>query len=1826
MVGDPSVEPALRAAVLRQIEKDGGPNLGHYKTSSLDRRLLGRLEAVGCDGLADYVARLERDAEERRELVEALMVGVTSFFRDPPVFAAVRSHVADPLLCANTTSEIRVWSAACSTGQEPYSLAILFAEAAEAMRKPLRLRVFATDISSRALAVASAGIYDEEGLQGLDEKRRDRWFLPIGSGQWKVRDELRQMVTFARHDITHDPAFPKMDLVCARNLLIYLNHDGQDRALQLFHFAMLPSGVLAVGESELTTGHRDLFRPLPTAPGLLRKVPANQPTPRSRSCADASRLDNAARGSAGGASLPESQASRRRLGMTDLLEAWLQQRGGSGLFLDNHERVLFAFGDVWQYLPPPRGQLANFTLGDLPNEALRIGLRDAVRRAAELGATRRFSLPGGADSPSLPGRVDPFRLPGGDTCYLLVLEPDATDQPFVAGELDLAATAQEYLGHMETRCAQLEATLQEEQALRNDGEERLRATNEELRAANEEQQSINEELRATTEELREKVAELSRAKQDIERTHDALSATEAEKSAILDHLEEGVLYLGKDLRCQWVNPAAAKLADRPPEALQGRYCYEALFGAEHVCPDCPALDVLKTGQSHERAESCMPNGRMMRMAASPVRDEHGRLVGVVQHYHDITEELRMAEELAERERLFRAMYESSPLAIQVFDPDGRLRHANPACLSIFGTVDRPDDLARLNLFEHWHLDEPQAEDLRAGRTVRAHFTVDFSQVRENNLYWTSRNDMARMEMTVTPLRLSAADPTVLGYLSQIEEITRRYQAERERERTHRQYREVFENANTILVRTGPTLAIEDLNPEAERVLGVKRAEVLGHNYAELFVPSSEARAELVGLASRALGGDPVQGYVQQVTTPVGETRTCLWNKVRATDEEGRPVGLILSGVDVTERHRLEERRREENEKLLEAERTAKIGHWQWLEGHGEATFSEGASRVFGLETHSGVIDDETFWSLIHPDDRGAVERANSMTLSTGQSREVTYRVCGEDGSLRHVRETQHPLRDPSGQVIGIRGAILDITAMRQAEEFWRLALDSVGDGVWERNPRTGDAQWSDSWYRMLGYEPGEIPASYRNLRAMIHEDDRALVEQAVEACMTGERDTYTAEFRMRHKNGHWVWILARGRIMAHDESGRPSRFVGTHMDISVRKEVERKLARRQRDLQEIMEGTSPVVGEELLEGLTLHLASVLGMNYLFVSENVPGQDGQAKMIAFRGPEGMLRPCQYPLAGSPSAEVFAGRTLVYEDGVTQDFPDDEQLLLLGIRGYIGVPLRASDGEVLGMMGALSAAPLEDVGFVKRVFLIFAARASAELEQRRMVAELRDSEQRLRQVVENMPVLVTAHDAEGRFVFWNAECERVSGYGKDEIVGNGNATRLLYANGAGPDAVAEESNYRNVECVLNTKSGDTRTILWSNISRQWPIPGWARWAIGIDITEQRKYEEGFRQAQKMSAIGELAAGVAHDFNNLLHVIFGSNEQFQEAPCLDEGLRQASLGIQQAAKRGSELVKQLMYFSRRETFHPEAQDLNALIQQSLSVLRRGTGESVEIVFTPIHGACTAKVDAGQVGQVLLNLCLNARDAMKGRSGRIDIRTRRTVLTDEEALPRGLTAGNYVTIDVADDGNGIPPHIREQVFEPFFTTKGKAHGSGLGLASAYAIMERHGGGIAFDTAVGEGSTFHLFFPVVRDRAREAVLPSASLPAAGRGKLLAGRTILVAEDDPLVLRLSVRGLEAAGATVLPVPDGAAAVKAFRHHADTVDAVLLDAIMPKMNGREAYMAILEIRPATPALFASGYSADVLHDDLLRGLNVEVIQKPCVPREIVAKLVKLLGDA
>jgi PAS domain S-box-containing protein len=320
----------------------------------------------------------------------------------------------------------------------------------------------------------------------------------------------------------------------------------------------------------------------------------------------------------------------------------------------------------------------------------------------------------------------------------------------------------------------------------------------------------------------------------------------------------------------------------------------------------------------------------------------------------------------------------------------------------------------------------------------------------------------------------------------------------------------------------------------------------------------------------------------------------------------------------------------------------------------------------------------------------------------------------------------------------------------------------------------------------------------------------------------------------------------------------------------------------------------------------------------------------------------------------------------------------------------------------------------------------------MEQRAMVDRLRQSEQRLHQIVQNMPVLVMAHGEDDLVQFWNAECERVSGYAQNEIVGNPEAEKLLCLHGyLGGNAKGLDS-YRNVECILTTKDGNTRTILWSDLSSGCPVPGWSRWAVGIDITEQRRHEDNFRHAQKMSAVGELAAGVAHDFNNLLHVILGSNDQVLEAPRLDEEARQAARNVRHAAKRGSDLVRQLMYFSRRESFHPEPQDLGLLVKHTLPVLRQGTGKGVRIRFVPAEGPCLAKVDAGQLGQALLNLCLNASDAMDCRTGHIEIGVQLRELSGEEAACRNLDSG--------DPGPGVRAVLHNQ-------GEGTGLGHGLGL-----------------------------------------------------------------------------------------------------------------------------------------------------------------------------------
>ena len=357
------------------------------------------------------------------------------------------------------------------------------------------------------------------------------------------------------------------------------------------------------------------------------------------------------------------------------------------------------------------------------------------------------------------------------------------------------------------------------------------------------------------------------------------------------------------------------------------------------------------------------------------------------------------------------------------------------------------------------------------------------------------------------------------------------------------------------------------------------------------------------------------------------------------------------------------------------------------------------------------------------------------------------------------------------------------------------------------------------------------------------------------------------------------------------------------------------------------------------------------------------------------------------------------------------------------------------------------------------------------------------------------------------------------------------------------------------------------------------------VMADVTERRVMEEQLRQAQKMDAVGQLAGGVAHDFNNLLTVITSYGQFLLNALPEHDPRRSDAHEITQAAARAATLTRQLLAFSRRQVLQPQVLDLNEVIGEMERLLRRVISEDISLVTQFESSIGAVRADRGQIEQVVMNLVVNARDAMPS-GGVLAISTRVAHLDAAYARRHaGVSPGRHVVIAVRDTGMGMDTATQERIFEPFFTTKAKGKGTGLGLSTVYGIVRQSGGHIEVRSALGRGTTFEIFLPQVA-----ASVPARSGHALGaipRGT----ETVLVVEDEDAVRHIVRRVLEEQGFTIMEARDGHEALRVCAQHGDDVDLVLSDVIMPGMGGRQLARALAATRPSLPVLFMSGYTDD-----------------------------------
>ncbi len=496
----------------------------------------------------------------------------------------------------------------------------------------------------------------------------------------------------------------------------------------------------------------------------------------------------------------------------------------------------------------------------------------------------------------------------------------------------------------------------------------------------------------------------------------------------------------------------------------------------------------------------------------------------------------------------------------------------------------------------------------------------------------------------------------------------------------------------------------------------------------------------------------------------------------------------------------------------------------------------------------------------------------------------------------------------------------------------------------------------------------------------------------------------------------------------------------------------------------------------------------------------------------------------------------------------------------------------------------------------------------------------SRARYQLLVENITDLVVKIDLDGRFLYVSPSYCKTFGKTEQELLG-GEFMPLVHEDDRASTAEAMQSLYRPPHHAYLEQRAHTgegwRWLAWSDTAvlddagEVVAVVG-----VGRDITLRRELEEQLLQSQKLQAIGQLAGGIAHDFNNILQAMQGYVEFLMEDLVDQPDVHDDLQAVQRSVHRARDLTRQLLAFSRQQVLAPAVLDLHETVEELLPLLRRLLGGTVELQFTSDDPGLWVHADRGQIEQVLMNLCLNARDAMAG-SGVIAIATSTRDLDAEFCREHpSLEPGSFVVLDVADTGAGIPPEMIGRIFEPFFTTKDVGAGTGLGLATVYGIVRQHGGVIDVDSDVGRGSRFTILLPTSGAPTESEEVPQAVASGGGR------ETVLVVEDEASVRSLARRVLERAGYRVLTAGDGQDAV--MRHAVEPdIDLIVLDVIMPRMDGREAARQIRARDADTRILFVSGYAPEESEagEDWTRG--EEFLLKPFDATTLLSRIRQLL---
>ncbi len=1301
------------------------------------------------------------------------------------------------------------------------------------------------------------------------------------------------------------------------------------------------------------------------------------------------------------------------------------------------------------------------------------------------------------------------------------------------------------------------------------------------------------------------VTERKKTEEELKRAHKELDDRNSFLDALLAAIPTPVFYKDKDGRYLGCNRAFTDKTGFTSEEMKGKTVFD-IWPAEHASFfELKDREVMETGQPRvfeHKIRDRSGNDCSLIFYKDVYRYADGTVAGVVGSSMDITERARAEEALKQGEQRLRQIIDLVPHFIFAKDIDGRFILANKAVADTYGTT--VDDLigkvdARFTpsseQVEHFRNDDLEVMTQGTTKYIPDEPITD------------SGGNVRYLQTVKIPFTFSGTQtPAVLGVSV---DITERKRAERKIAESEEELRTII-SASPIGIGRTRNRILEWKNEAMCRITGYTFEDPRGKDARNLYQNTSEF--ERIGEALYRDG----QAETKWVTKN-GEVRDILL-QVSPMDDNA----YIYTASDIT--------------RLRHAENALKFTQFSvdragdsvyWINESGAIAYvNDSACLATGYDRHEllsmTILEIDQGYSV-----SGWPQFWKEIVRKGSDQFESTHRR--KDGTIFPVEVSLGYLSYNEFQYIC--AFTRDITerrkaeeALRNSEERWQFALEGAGDGLWDWNTLTGKIYFSRQWKQMIGFAENEIGDTIHEWNRRIHPDDRDKVHAKLNRHLEGKSSTYISQYRFRCKDGTYRWILDRGKVITRDEDGKPLRIIGTHTDITEHKKTEERLRLDERrtdallKLNQMADRPLNEITDFTLEESIRLTGSTLGyLAFLNEDESVLTMHSWSRQ-AMEQCRVRNKPVSYPIEttglwGDPVRRRRAIITNNYAapDTIRKGYPKGH----VTVNRHLGVPL--FDGEnIVALIGVAN----KDDEYGERD--INQLRVMAEgmlrlLKQKTAQEALSISESRLRAIIDSAKDAIFIKNRDHLYIVANRAMSELFGIPMEGIIGR--SDRELFMDEAASHIETVDARVLQGETIeeemplsIGTSTHIFHTIKVPLRNDSGGITGLC--GIARDVTERKHLESQLLQSQKMEAVGTLAGGVAHDFNNLLSAIMGYASLLQMKMEKNNPLYAYASQILVSSEKAANLTHSLLAFSRKQVINLKPVVINDTVDKLHRLLERLIPEDVEFRITRNTERLVSLADPGQLDQVIMNLVTNARDAMP-RGGKLTISVDRVAIDDDFVMTRGYgKPAHYALIAITDTGIGMDAKTVAKIFEPFFTTKGVGRGTGLGLAIVYGIIKQHNGYIDVRSKPGEGSTFSVYLPLVwLEPANEEAAPEIT---GGT------ETILIAEDNNELCELSVKVLEDHGYTVLPAKDGSLAVEAFREHKGDISLVILDVVMPKMNGKEACEAIRNLDPSVKVIFTSGYTDDIIEQ---KGVNdrYDFLGKPITPGTLLKKIREVL---